>query len=366
MEKMNIYMIGVGGQGIGLLSESLIRAADYAGLNVRGVDTHGLAQRGGTVQSHLRIGEGIYSSLIQKGKADLVIALERNEALRGLETYVKDSGKLVYYDTSWQPLDIRLGEGKEVKNSDIKEKAKTKNVENIRVFKEDLEDSRMQNVVILAEIAKRELISEIGIDNYKSALNDYKRNLERFNNTKATTNSSKSAVSVYAGRVDVNNKSEAVEWVKGLGLYGQKATNKELPDFVFQLNKRQVGLLLAKMFQGDGCINLKRKYPQIFYSTSSKVLARQMQHLFLKLGIIATLHKKKFKYKGGHKTGYTLTINRFTNIKKFYENCYSYLVKGKAKNLKTATLEHSILNGKVKKGAARGSKDIIPSLARTM
>ena len=172
MEKMNIYMIGVGGQGIGLLSESLIRAADYAGLNVRGVDTHGLAQRGGTVQSHLRIGEGIYSSLIQKGKADLVIALERNEALRGLETYVKDSGKLVYYDTSWQPLDIRLGEGKEVKNSDIKEKAKTKNVENIRVFKEDLEDSRMQNVVILAEIAKRELISEIGIDNYKSALND--------------------------------------------------------------------------------------------------------------------------------------------------------------------------------------------------
>jgi len=172
MEKMNIYMIGVGGQGIGLLSESLIRAADYAGLNVRGVDTHGLAQRGGTVQSHLRIGEGIYSSLIQKGKADLVIALERNEALRGLETYVKDSGKLVYYDTSWQPLDIRLGEGKEVKNSDIKEKAKTKNVENIRVFKEDLEDSRMQNVVILAEIAKRELISEIGIDDYKNALKD--------------------------------------------------------------------------------------------------------------------------------------------------------------------------------------------------
>lgn len=172
MEKMNIYMIGVGGQGIGLLSETLIRAADYAGLHVRGVDTHGLAQRGGTVQSHLRIGKGIYSSLIQKGKADLVIALERNEALRGLETYLKNSGKLVYYDTSWQPLDIRLGEGKEVKNSDIEEKSKNKDIENIRVFKEDLEDARMQNVVILAEIARRKLITDIEIEDYKKALKD--------------------------------------------------------------------------------------------------------------------------------------------------------------------------------------------------
>ena len=172
MNKMNIYMIGVGGQGIGLLSETLIRAADYAGLNVRGVDTHGLAQRGGTVQSHLRIGKGIHSSLIQKGKADLVIALERNEALRGLETYSKDYGKLVYYDTSWQPLDVRLGEGKDVKNSDIKEKSKSKNIENIKVFKEDLEEARMQNVVILGEIAKRKLIPKIKIDDYKKALKD--------------------------------------------------------------------------------------------------------------------------------------------------------------------------------------------------
>jgi len=172
MEKMNIYMIGVGGQGIGLLSETLIRAADYAGLHVRGVDTHGLAQRGGTVQSHLRIGKRIYSSLIQKGKADLVIALERNEALRGLETYLKSSGKLVYYDTSWQPLDVRLGEGKEVKNSDIEEKSKNKDIENIRVFKEDLEDARMQNVVILAEIARKGLIPTIEADDYKLALKD--------------------------------------------------------------------------------------------------------------------------------------------------------------------------------------------------
>ncbi len=171
-KNINIYMIGVGGQGIGLLSETLIRAADYANLHVRGVDTHGLAQRGGTVQSHLRIGEGIYSSLIQKGKADIVIALERTEALRGLETYLKNNGTLIYYDTSWQPLDVRLDKAKEVKNEDILKEAKKRDIEVVKVFKEDLEEARMQNVVILAEIAKQELIKKISIKNYKKALGD--------------------------------------------------------------------------------------------------------------------------------------------------------------------------------------------------
>jgi len=77
-DVFNVYMIGVGGQGIGLLSEILIRSADYAGLNAKGVDTHGLAQRGGTVQSHLRIGDKVHASLIRKGTADLVISLENN------------------------------------------------------------------------------------------------------------------------------------------------------------------------------------------------------------------------------------------------------------------------------------------------
>jgi len=45
--KRDIFVIGVGGQGIGLLSETIIRAADYAGLPVKGVDTHGLAQTRG-------------------------------------------------------------------------------------------------------------------------------------------------------------------------------------------------------------------------------------------------------------------------------------------------------------------------------
>ena len=60
MKSLNIFMIGVGGQGIGLLSEVLLRAADYAALRVKAVDTHGLAQRGGVVVSHLRLRQRVF------------------------------------------------------------------------------------------------------------------------------------------------------------------------------------------------------------------------------------------------------------------------------------------------------------------
>ena len=76
MKPFNIYLTGVGGQGIGLLIEILLRAADHAGFPVKGVDTHGLAQRGGIVVSQIRIGEEAHSPLIRQGEADLVVALE--------------------------------------------------------------------------------------------------------------------------------------------------------------------------------------------------------------------------------------------------------------------------------------------------
>lgn len=186
-DKTDIYLIGVGGQGIGLLSEALIRAADYANLPVRGVDTHGLAQRGGTVESHLRIGDGIHSALIQKGEADMVIALERNEALRGLSTYLKENGDLIYYNTSWQPLDVRLEKDKDVTPERIEKASYDKDIEVIKVFKEDLEDTRMQNVVILGQIASENLLTEIKDDHYRKALKDLlkgevlQKNLDLFN-----------------------------------------------------------------------------------------------------------------------------------------------------------------------------------------
>jgi indolepyruvate ferredoxin oxidoreductase beta subunit len=169
---MNIYLIGVGGQGIGLLSEVLIRTADHAGIKVTGVDTHGLAQRGGVVVSHLRLGENSYSPIINKGEADLVVALERHEALRGLNDYLRDSGSLIYYDAIWQPLEVRLNKAKEINVEVIQEQCKKRNIKLTKVIIDNLEDARMQNIVLLANIHKNKLIPNIEKEHYVKAMED--------------------------------------------------------------------------------------------------------------------------------------------------------------------------------------------------
>jgi indolepyruvate ferredoxin oxidoreductase beta subunit len=172
MSGFNVFMIGVGGQGIGLLSEVLIRAADAAGLPVVGCDTHGLAQRGGTVVSHLRIGAGAHSPLVEECSADLVLALERHEALRAMRTMLKDTGTMVWYDASWQPLDVRLGRTAEVSGSDIETEAAGRAITQYRVTVPGLDDPRMQNIAVLAETARRILIPGLLPRHYERAMED--------------------------------------------------------------------------------------------------------------------------------------------------------------------------------------------------
>jgi len=169
--KLDIFVIGAGGQGIGLLSETIIRAADYAGLPVKGVDTHGLAQRGGMVTSHVRIGEGVFSPLVMLGQADMVLALEIHEALRGLNSYLKDGGTLVYYNVSLQPLNVRLGKERPVTYEDITKECKRRSIKEYPVTAK-VPDPRMQNMTILATLARENLIPAIDIKHYEMALED--------------------------------------------------------------------------------------------------------------------------------------------------------------------------------------------------
>ncbi len=171
MKAFNIYMIGAGGQGIGLISEIILRAADHAGLSVLGVDTHGLAQRGGVVVSQVRIGEH-FSPLIPESEADLVVALERHEALRGMNTMLKDGGTLVYYNTVWQPLGVRLGQVEEVSVALVTDQCTIRKIIEIRVEAPELQDARMQNIVLLAEIDNRSLIPQVNTDHYTAAMDD--------------------------------------------------------------------------------------------------------------------------------------------------------------------------------------------------
>ena len=169
---MNIYMTGVGGQGIGLLSEVLLRALDYNGQTTRGVDTHGLAQRGGIVVSQIRTGEGEFPPLITPGDADIVLSLERHEALRAANTFLKDGGALAYYDAVWQPYSVRCGSAPEVSNDKINEICKKRSIKVLRAFETDLPDPRMQNTVLLREVLKNNLIPGLTRQNLLKAYDD--------------------------------------------------------------------------------------------------------------------------------------------------------------------------------------------------
>ena len=172
MNQFQIYLIGVGGQGIGLLSETILRAIDHAGIPVKSVDTHGLAQRGGTVSSHIRMGESIYSPLIREGSADMVLALEIHEAYRAFLQMLKPGGTLVYYKTSLQPLAVRLGKEKKITPEFLEQVSKQKGCQCIGVVNRSLPDSRMENMVVLKAISEHQLIPGVTLENYSQALQD--------------------------------------------------------------------------------------------------------------------------------------------------------------------------------------------------
>ncbi len=171
-DKFDVYMIGVGGQGIGLLSEALARAVRASGQDVRGVDTHGLAQRGGTVVSQLRIGPDAHTPLIRAHAAELVIAMERNEALRGILSHAKPGGTVLWYDAVWQPLRVRMRVEKPLGSESIAQACEQLGLTERRVYVEDLKDARMQNTAILAAVASHALVPGVTREHLRESLSD--------------------------------------------------------------------------------------------------------------------------------------------------------------------------------------------------
>lgn len=97
--KTNIILAGVGGQGILSIAAALGSAALNNNLYMKQAETHGMSQRGGDVQSFMRISDQpIYSDLIAKGKADIILSVEPMEALRYLP-YLKEGGYVVTNST---------------------------------------------------------------------------------------------------------------------------------------------------------------------------------------------------------------------------------------------------------------------------
>ena len=94
----NIMIVGVGGQGVLMISKALALIGQKQGLSVKQSEVHGMAKRGGVVFSHIRFGEQVWSPTIAKGEADALIALEWAEGLRWLD-YLRPNAGVFIADT---------------------------------------------------------------------------------------------------------------------------------------------------------------------------------------------------------------------------------------------------------------------------
>jgi indolepyruvate ferredoxin oxidoreductase beta subunit len=104
----NILIVGVGGQGTLLTSRILAQVAVDLGYDVKVSEIHGMAQRGGSVVSQVRFGEKVYSPIISKGDADIILAFEKLEAARWLD-YLKPEGMIIINDDRVDPLPVMSG-----------------------------------------------------------------------------------------------------------------------------------------------------------------------------------------------------------------------------------------------------------------
>ena len=104
----SILLVGVGGQGTILASKLLTQGLMESGYDVKMSEIHGMSQRGGSVSSQVRYGDEVYSPVIEKGGADILVSFEKMEALRWLK-YLKPGGKIVVNDYAINPIPVTMG-----------------------------------------------------------------------------------------------------------------------------------------------------------------------------------------------------------------------------------------------------------------
>ena len=99
----NLMTCGVGGQGLMLVSNVIGIACAEFGIDIRTAETHGLAQRSGSIYTHIRIGDNTFSPLIPYGEADALLGMEAIEALRYVE-FLKPNGITIINNYTWNPV----------------------------------------------------------------------------------------------------------------------------------------------------------------------------------------------------------------------------------------------------------------------
>ena len=107
-KPINFLLVGVGGQGTLLASDILAELGVRLGYDVKKAEAHGMSQRGGSVTSHVRWGEQVFSPIIGKGEVDILVAFEKLEALRYLDQ-LRPGGGVLVNDQAIEPITVKAG-----------------------------------------------------------------------------------------------------------------------------------------------------------------------------------------------------------------------------------------------------------------
>ena len=151
---MNIMIVGVGGQGTLLASRIIGNVAIKEGYDVKVSEVHGMSQRGGSVVTYVKYGEKIYSPIIGKGEADIILAFELLEAYRALP-YLKKGGKMIVNTQKMNPMPVITGAAQYPENLEEKLRAESDlTAFDAREIAQEAGNIKATNVVLIGTLAK--------------------------------------------------------------------------------------------------------------------------------------------------------------------------------------------------------------------
>lgn len=147
----NIMIVGVGGQGTLLASRILGNTVINEGYDVKVSEVHGMSQRGGSVITYVKYGDKVYSPIVDKGEADIILAFELLEAYRALP-YLKKGGKIIVNDQKIDPMPVISGLAKYPEN--ITDKLPDATVVDALSLAKEAGNIKAVNVVLIGVMAK--------------------------------------------------------------------------------------------------------------------------------------------------------------------------------------------------------------------
>lgn len=156
METKSIMIVGVGGQGSLLASRIIGNVLLSQGYDVKVSEVHGMSQRGGSVVTYVKYGDKVYSPVIEKGEADIIVSFELLEAARWI-SYLKKGGHLITSTQTLDPMPVITGQAEYP--TDIIEKIKALDIDIIAAdalsLAKEAGNAKASNVVLMGVIASK-------------------------------------------------------------------------------------------------------------------------------------------------------------------------------------------------------------------